>query len=103
MAACHSFSMLDTQTTEAGDDPVSSSKVALAKTLQTRGNHLGRLHNVVLSSETPKRIWPKIRSLNIHRLAFGNGKFLFLRIINRELQQEIYKGIFLKKKKVTLS
>ena len=55
MSVCHSFRMLDTQTLEAGDAPISSSKVAL-------DNDLGVLHNVVLSSERPRRIWQKTRT-----------------------------------------
>lgn len=33
MSVWHSFSMLDTQTIDTGDDPISSSKVALDKAL----------------------------------------------------------------------
>lgn len=83
MSACHSSSVLDDQTTEAGDDPISSSKVALDKTLQTQGNHLGTLHSIVPSSKRPERIWPEIRLIHSHRHAFGKGRFLFTRIINR--------------------
>lgn len=74
--------MLDTQTIEAGIDPISSSKVAPGKTIQKQGNHLGTVHNSVPSVERPKRIWPEIRSIGSHRFAFGKERFLFLRLIN---------------------
>lgn len=51
--------MLDTQTIEAGIDPISSSKVAPGKTIQKQGNHLGTAHNSVPSVERPKRYGQK--------------------------------------------
>lgn len=66
-----SLCVLDTQTVEAGNDPISGGKVRLDKTIQKQGNHLGTLHNSVPSIEGSERICPEIRSIQCHKVAFG--------------------------------